>query len=103
MVDKHQVQSMYCTGLFTQAQIAQRLDISSRTVARCVADLPDNLRNTKQVLGLADTEDEPEMWFYYYKQGLTLRQVAYTFGVSHEKVRQECMRIEWEIICNETN
>lgn len=83
---KIRIAKMCKTG-FSIIEIARRLGISTKTVSRHLQEL--NLKPTKSIAGLIDTDAEYELWRHYHKRGESLSMVAERFGVTRQAVHEK--------------
>lgn len=86
-MESKQIAAMYCTGYFTQAQIARRLGVSLKTVQRIIRE-DKEAKPQEKVLGITDTPEEKILWLAFMEAGATFGTIAYLFGVSKETVRE---------------
>jgi len=77
---------MFCTLVFTQKEIADRVGCSVKTVQRAIAELPEDLRETKPSTGLINTEDEQYLWWHFYARGYSKSDIAFLFAVSRQTI-----------------
>ena len=88
IIDKEQVREM--ASWFTQAEIAERLDITERHVRRILSGFERYRPRGNSI----DLETERDLAFIYHTMyGESYRQVGWRFGRSHEWVRKV---IAWE-------
>lgn len=73
---------MKATGIFTNAEIARRLQINEKTVRRALEDcFPVPLQR-----GVANTDEEKLMWWVNWVDGDSCKSIAFRFGVTRQYV-----------------
>lgn len=87
MAENKQIAAMYCTGYFTQRQIAERLNISLKTVQRAIRENED-YKPKEKILGITNTPEEKILWLAFMEAGATIGAVAYLFGVSRQTIQE---------------
>jgi len=87
MAENKQIAAMYCTGYFTQRQIAERLNISLKTVQRAIRE-DEDYKPEEKILGIVNTPDEQLLWKAYLEAGATIGTIAYLFGISKQAIHE---------------